>query len=209
MDTQRRLKRRKYYHLHSVRAIQGKLPCLVRCRNSRRKTLRLFIRQCSISDLDQIMALQGRVIRALPNIDTFVPSSRAELTDSLENDFCICAIYKRKIIMFSSMIINRVTPRQIGASLGYNEDQLNRCVTYDATFVDPTFRGYGLQNLAMWFRDNKSISLGVAEALVTVSPKNPASYQNIRAAGFRAFARQQMYHGVDRIIMRKTFGGSL
>lgn len=151
------------------------------------------------------MSLQEDVMRQLPCEDIFVFTTEEELHETLENDYCIAAFCGRRMVMFSNMILGRPTPRHLGFQLGYSEAQIAQSVIYDTTFVSPDSRGFGLQRLAAWFKDQEARRIGAAEAIATVSPMNLASYRNIRANGFRVDARREMYGGLDRLVMKKNF----
>lgn len=189
----------------SIRARSGRLPCLVRCRNSSGAVRRFLVRKCTITDIAAIMALQDEVMDTLTDPDIFVYTTEEEFQETLENDYCIGAFCVRKMVMFSNMILNRITPRHLGVTLGYSNEQILRSVIYDTTFVTPDYRGFGLQRLAAWFKDKEAKRVGAGEAIATVSPKNPASYRNITANGFAAIAQREMYGGLDRLIMKKQF----
>ena len=167
------------------------------------------LRRCVPEDLDAVLALQDAVVRAMPQRHLFVPETREELAESLEQDLCLCASAEGEgMVMFSLMISNRQTERNLGHALGRSGEQLRETVTYSSTFVLPGYRGYGLQRLAHGIEDEEALRLGAKEALATVAPDNAYSLNNLLSCGFRILARREMYGGLDRLIVGKALGQS-
>ncbi len=110
-------------------------------------------RRCTAEDLAAIFALQERVVHALPTPELFARTTEAELAESLELDFCLGAYASGTLAMVSIMVSNRISPRNLGVYLGYEEARLLQTVTYDTAFVDPAFRGYGLQRRSIHLKD--------------------------------------------------------
>lgn len=187
----------------SLRARRGRLPCLVHCRNSRGEVRRFLIRKCRMTDLSDITALQDEIMAALPDRDLLAYTTADEFAQTLAEDYCIGAYRGGRLVMFSNMILNQVTPRHLGVHLGYSEEQVRQSVIYDTTFVASDFRGFGLQRLASWFKNWEARKLGAKEAIATVSPHNDASLRNIVSNGFTCVERREMYGGVDRLVMKK------
>ena len=198
------------------------------CHNRAGEEKKFCLRQCLTDDLAQILALQKKVTEALPDRNLFAWTTEEEIAESLALDYCLgvfdpaasdrntgcenpsgseaaqpCEGLSNRLVMFSLMITGRITPRNLGSYLDYTEEKLLTTVTYDSTFVDPDYRGYGLQNLAISQQEEQALSLGAAEALATVSPKNEHSLRNLRINGFEEAGRRRMYGGVLRLIMRK------
>jgi hypothetical protein len=170
---------------------------------NRNGTERAFtLTRCGPGHLAMIEALQEHVLRTMPR-GLFVPATRDELIESLETDYCLGAFSEGKLAMFSLMITNRPTERNLGHALGRTGVRLKESVTYDSTFVLPEYRGYGLQRLAHPFKDAEALRLGAKEALATVSPDNSHSLRNMLSSGFSIRARRELYGGQDRYILGK------
>ena len=183
------------------------IPFSERVRKNRSGEEKTFLyRFCNKSDLESILLLQEAVVENLPHKELFVVTSREELEESLDKDVCICAVCDDRIVGFSLIIANRVTPRSLGHYLEYSDEQLQRCVSYDTTFVHPSYRGFGLQRRFISLRDRQTRRLGAEEALMSISPDNLHSLRNATGHGFQIIDRQAMYHGVSRFILRKSFG---
>lgn len=179
-------------------------PCrITKTRRHDGKTEEFLIRLCGREELDPIMGLQAYVREHLDNPEIFAMTSREEIAESLEQDFCFGAFAGDRLAAFSLVIRNRVTPRNLGAKLGLSNAELMQCVTYDTTFVHPDYRGFGLQAYFMAPKDRLSRESGAAWALCTVDPANPHSLNNVTRAGFTVVKRARLYGGADRYILRK------
>jgi len=179
------------------------LPCSVPCRSRSGEERPFTFRCCTEADLPDILALQEEVIAALPDPSLFVRTTAEEITESLTLDFCIGAFYGETLAGFSLMVIGRITPRNLGNLLGYDEARLCRTVTCDTTFVSPRCRGWGLQRQFFTLREAAARSMGATEALTTISPDNDASLANAHKSGFKAVAKRTMYSGVERLLLKK------
>ena len=174
------------------------------CNNSG-EHIELLIRSCSAADLPSVLALQERVVKSLTAPHLFVPCTKDELTESLKLDYCIGAFSGDMLVAFSIMVRGRTGPRNLGTYLGYGNDRLLRCVTYDTAFVHPEYRGYGMQRLMNRIRDAEAIRTGAEEALATISPDNPVSLHNAQSCGFSVITEKLMYGGLPRYIVGKHF----
>ena len=182
------------------------LPMEAVFRNRRGEARHLTVRRCEPQHLDAILALQSEVLRALPSAELFALGTAEEYEESLTLDCCLGAFDGETLVTFSLMIVNRVTPRSLGAALGYDSARMLKAVTYDSTFVAPSARGFGLQRAFLPLKDAVAIALSASEALATVAPGNAHSLNNLLADGFTVVERRPMYGGLDRFILRKTFG---
>ena len=162
-----------------------------------------LLRRCNVEDLPAIADVQEQVISSLEERHIFARTSTDQIEESLRKDFCVGAFCGDKLTAVTIMVVNRVTPRNLGVHLGYDEDRLKSCATYDSTFVLPQFRGYGLQRLFCEMRDEEALRLGCKEALATVSPDNSVSLGNMRANGLEVLTEKVMYTGVRRYIVCK------
>ena len=115
--------------------------------------LKSLIRLCTREELEDILELQGRVYDLLPAKDMFVLTTAEEMAESLEQDVCIGAYYNGAMIGFTLMVVSPDSTRNLGHYLGYSPQWLNRCVTYDTTFIDPAYRGRGLQRMFICLKD--------------------------------------------------------
>lgn len=165
---------------------------------------RIFLlRRCDNKDFEAIVSVQDKVIASLNESHVFARTSAGEIEESLREDFCLGAFCEGELAAAGIMVVNRVTPRNLGVHLGYDEARLLRCATCDSVFVLPQFRGYGLQGMFCRLWDAEALRLGCTEELATVSPDNPVSLGNLRANGFEILDEKVMYTGVQRYIVGK------
>jgi GNAT superfamily N-acetyltransferase len=168
-----------------------------------RQGAKSLIRFCRKDEIDDILALQTRVYNSIKSKETFVMTTAEELAESLQVDVCIGAYHYGRIVSFTLMITYPFSSRNLGWHLGYTQEQCSKCVTYDTTFVDPSYQGHGLQRMFIKLKDKIAMNMGALEALATVSPCNNHSLRNMEANGFKITARKPMYGDYDRLILRK------
>ncbi len=164
----------------------------------------LSARRCTEADMDEILELQDIVAASAP-AEIFVLTTREELAESFSCDLCIGVYDEERLVAFGLMVYGRITPRNLGTYLGYDDEQLRHCVTNDTTFVHPEYRGYGLQSLLGQMRDEDAIRSGAKEAMASVSPDNQYSLENVQKRGFRVILETQLYGGRRRYILRRRF----
>ncbi len=164
------------------------------------------IRLCAPDRLEAIKALQQKIYDGLPNPETFVCTSEAELKESLACDICIGAFDGDRLAAFTLMVINRPTRRNLVYLFDDTEQSARRSVTYDTTFIDPEFIGCGLQRFFITLKDRMAVSLGADTAYATVSPDNTYSLNNLLSNGFKTAGKKKLYGGHMRYILRKPLG---
>lgn len=169
--------------------------------NRRGDSLPVTIAQCGEEEAGVIMALQERVIAALPDKSLLALTDMNQIEESLREDVCTGVYHEGDLIAFSLMIINRPTPRHVAWKLDCDEKTLSGCVTFDAIFVQPDYRGYGIQRLLWEPLLPLARKMGANRAHATISPDNPHSLENTMAFGFEVVARKTMYGGRDRFIL--------
>ncbi len=196
-------------------------------RNRKGNELELLLRRCTPDDLDAVADLQNKVVskiaqdmraeKADPAVDglkhfhgqdmrsaaLFISDPREELEFSLNNDYCFAAFDGDLMVGFSLMIYGGVDEKNLGNVLGYDDEQLAKCVNFETTFVDPGYRGYGLQRVFTEIRTEEAVRIGASEALTSVSPGNAKSMANLQANGFEPVKEVTIYYGLTRLIMRK------
>jgi GNAT superfamily N-acetyltransferase len=177
--------------------------CFALKRNGLRD-LQVVIRQCEKDELEDIVQLQSYVFDTVPIKDTFVYSTEDELAESLVTDICIGAYVNGRLIAFTLVVTNPYSPRNLGYYLNYPPERCLRCVTYDTTFVHPSYTGYGLQRAFLSLKDEIARELGACEALATVSPDNTVSLNNLKTGGFVIADEKKMYGERLRYIMSKS-----
>lgn len=172
-------------------------------KNSRGSEAAFEIRRCSEKDCGEIMLLQDEVASLIADKEMFAITTEDEITESLALDFCAGVYDDDRLVAFTLMIIPRITPRNLAVHFNVSREELLKSVTFDASFVHPGSRGYGMQNLFLDLRCEEALRLGAGAAYATVSPKNTASLRNLTSSGFKCAASKVLYGGKQRYIMRK------
>lgn len=163
-------------------------------------------RKATPEDIDEVVALQDRIVDALPDKDLYSTSTREEYLTQLKEDVCFIAECGGKTAGFSVMVPNDAdNPRNYGKYLDYSPEQLAETVSLDLTMVDPDFRGRGIQRIFNKLRIGTAVQMGAKEGLCTISPDNPYSYRNFLVLNFEIIDQREMYGGRQRYILRKVF----
>ncbi len=163
-------------------------------------------REAVPEDIDEVVALQDRIIDALPDKDLYAASTREEYLVQLTEDICFIAECNGRTAGFSVLVPNDPdNPRNYGKYLDYSREQLAKTASLDLTMVDPEFRGRGLQRIFNKLRIGAAIKTGAEEGLCTISPDNPYSYRNFLVLNFEIIEQREMYGGKQRYILRKVF----
>lgn len=163
-------------------------------------------RKATDADIEEVIALQERIVDALPDKDLYSTASREEYLTQLREDYCLIAECGGQTAGFSVLIPNDPdNPRNYGKYLDYSRDQLARTASLDLTMVDPAFRGRGIQRIFNKLRIGAAIGMGASEGLCTISPDNPYSYRNFQVLNFEIIDQREMYGGKQRYIFRKEF----
>lgn len=181
----------------------GDLPLhLTRSRTSG-ESKDFLLRRCTEEDAEAILALQDRVHDFLPNKDFMKKLTREELLESLTQDYGFCFMEGDRLAAFTMMVGPCVSYRNAGTALDYTEEELKKTVSMDISFVDPDYRGFGLQKEFFSLREDAARSLGATQCLTTIAPDNAYSLNNALRSGYEEVTRAKLYGGLDRIILRK------
>lgn len=162
-----------------------------------------LLRRVAPDEVDKVMELQLRVHACMPDPSLLAITDRDAIEESARLDVCLGFFDGDRLAGFAQMVVNRESEtRNTGQKNGLNPLE---CVSFDTAFVDPNYRGLGMQKHLLQARDDIARQLGVKYALVTVDPKNEYSLRNILSQGFEIYARKQLYGGLDRYVMRKEY----
>ena len=169
--------------------------------SGKRGEKRLLLRTVRPDEVDKVMELQLRVHANMPDPSLLALTDRDEIAESAELDVCLGAYDAGRLAAFALMVVNRESAqRNNGQKNGLNPLE---CVSFDTAFVDPDYRGLGLQKCLLQIRNEIALQLGAKYALVTVDPKNEFSLNNILSQGFEILTRKQLYGGLDRYVLKK------
>ncbi len=185
-----------------------KLPFDIELMNGRGVPTKFHIRRAYIEDLDLAREVEQIIMDALPDKDIYAPFTLEETIDQLENDYCYMAFAENgEIAGFSVLIPNNREDQSYnyGKYFDYDEEHLSRTASMDLTMVVPKYRGHGLQRLFNKLRIGQAIELGATEAITSISPSNPYSYNNFLILNYEIVDKRKLYGGKDRYLLRKEF----
>ena len=161
----------------------------------------LLVRRMRMDEVDLVMQLQTRVLETMPDSSLLAETDRDEIAESVQLDLSLGVFDGDRLAAFALMVVNRMSEsRNTGQKNGL--DPLE-CVSFDTAFVDPDYRGLGLQKFLLTAREDVAHQLGAKYALVTVAPNNAFSLKNVMGHGFEIMARKQLYGGRDRYVLKK------
>ena len=126
--------------------------------------------------------------------------SKEDLERKLKKDSEIWIYYQDKKPVCSMMLIP-ATPEDLEKlNLAYKETEV---VDYGPMFVDPTYRGNGLQYQMLKELDKIAKQKGYKYAIVTVHPDNTYSIRNIEQDNFKLLATKTFSRGKRNIYLKK------
>lgn len=162
----------------------------------------LLVRRMREDEVDLVMRLQTRVLDTMPDSSLLAETDRDEIAESVQLDLCLGAFDGHRLAAFALMVVNRASEtRNTGQKNGLVPEE---CVSFDTAFVDPDYRGLGLQKYLLSAREEVAHLLGAKYALVTVAPDNEFSLKNVMNHGFEIMARKRLYGNRDRYILKKN-----
>ena len=166
--------------------------------------LTLTVRDCLPGELDAIMSMQDRVDALISDPARYVYTSRQDVAESMALDHSFGAyLPDGTIVAYTILLKLRHTPRNLAHKLGYTPDYALRCATADGTWVDPDYRGYGIQYYFSQLKDDLAREMGAAELLACTAPDNIGSLTSLQRNGYLIIDRQPLYGGYDRVILSK------
>lgn len=162
----------------------------------------LLVRTVGLDEADLVMKLQSRVHACMPDPSLLAETRRDQIEESAMLDVCLGVFDGDRLAGFALMVANRESVnRNTGQKNGFIPEE---CVSFDTAFVDPDYRGLGIQRYLLGAREELARQMGAKYALVTVAPDNEFSLRNILGQGFEIIARKQLYGGLDRYVLRKN-----
>lgn len=161
------------------------------------------LEQLSCKDISSIMTLQQQCVEALHSPEIYSPLTRGEMIESAALDTLI-GIYsqRHKLVAAAIIVNNRSSERNLSVNTG---DAPEAVLTFDAVFVSPEWRGFGLQRILIDYAIRQASSMDeIAKIVATVSPDNIPSERNFTASGFEIVAQAHKYGGLPRNILVYT-----
>lgn len=184
------------------------LPFDIELLNGRGEPMTFHIRRADINDLELSEQIEQIIMDALPDKNIYAPFTREEKIDQLEHDYCYLAFAENgELAGYSVLVPNNREDQSnnYGKHFNYDEEHLARTASMDMTAVVPKYRGFGLQRLFNKIRTGQAIALGATEAITSISPSNPYSYNNFLILNYEIVDKRKLYGGKDRYLLRKEF----
>ncbi len=152
-----------------------------------RKVMRIIL--SNEVDKDEVSDLQQRVIDAMPNPEMYAPSTKEQIHTAINNPqdyLCLQICDGKKLVAFGMVILNPTEEQDINLDLkkyGLPYTDKNQCVL-DTVFVDPDYRGFGMQSVLIQVLCRWSAMLGKRNIVATIHPENSFSEKNFSDNGF-------------------------
>lgn len=195
----------QYVVLQEEVAKMMQLPCDMEMSRKSGETKVFTLRRCDESDVDAIVKLQQDVYDALPDKSIFVNTKPEEFLESVKLDYCFCFMDGDEMAAFTLGVSGRVSYRNYGEYLDYDDEHLMKTTSMDTSFVSPKYRGFGLQKFFFELREEAAKEDGCTEAVTTIAPDNEFSLANAYKTGYEVVKTMTIYGGLERCILRKIF----
>ena len=151
-------------------------------------------------DIDEYLKFRERIKTTMANPEWLGDFSKEDLERMLKKDSKIWIYYQDKKPVCSMMLIPATPENLEKFNLAYKETEV---VDYGPMFVDPTYRGNGLQYQMLKELDKIAKQKGYKYAIVTVHPDNTYSIRNIEQDNFKLLATKTFSRGKRNIYLKK------
>ncbi|NLB90157.1 MAG: GNAT family N-acetyltransferase [Clostridiales bacterium] len=173
--------------------------------SKKKPDLHAQMKRCKKEEKGTILALQQKVFSSLKEKNWFALTDEEQVEESLVKDLCLGVYDREKLIAFGLLIINRKTDRQIIHTITSPSFSQEESVSVDTIFVDPDYRGYGIQGILFeafltWSKQRNAVKV----LYTTIDPENSYSLNNALAKGFVAIETKKMYGGKNRQLLEKV-----
>lgn len=159
----------------------------------------LQIRRLRSEDVSDIYNLMEAVVSRLPSRTLFATDDLDYLHAHIEEKGEIYGAFAEgRLVAYSVLAFPGAAAKNLGREFGVPEEELHRVAVFDATIVDESVRGRGLQRYFHQLREERARSRGFLYVYSTVHPDNEASRRNLESAGFSLQFTRPMYGGHPR-----------
>ncbi|MEG0742339.1 MAG: GNAT family N-acetyltransferase [Clostridia bacterium] len=162
----------------------------------------LVLRQMIPEDVEAMLALQARVLAALPDPSWYVPSDRQEFTEALEARDAF-GYYDGGVLAGFAEITPASARGERGYALKLNEPTRDTFDFHDV-MVGPDYRGRGIHTAFLSLFSEMVRGLDGRAIYATVDPGNAPSYRNFERAGYALVVIKPAYDGRLRRFYRLT-----
>ena len=170
------------------------------------KEKKFHIKRLSFESLNETISLQDESTKDLMDKDIYFPLSRDEFLESFHLDRIFGVFSSEELVAVSVLVVNRDSFRNLAKDF----DILPfKTFTFDAVYVKPEYRGYGLQSKFIKIAIKEAEKENVSYILATVSPTNQHSLQNFLSAGFNNVKQTYKYGGKLRDLIKYEIGNEI
>lgn len=164
----------------------------------------VFVKECNINDIDNILELQRIVMSDIHNNEIFELTSREEFIFYFESSSIIFGCFrKEKLIAYAISIIPGEDESNLGYDIELEKDELSKVMHFDTVVVHPKFRGNGLQKSLCNMVENEANLMSMEYICTTVSPLNKYSLNNFVNLGYKVILEKVKYDNKNRFILCK------
>lgn len=150
------------------------------------------IRDVWFDEIHSVLKLQNLVSQQIVNKEIYVETTRNELIETLHMDYVLGAYDNERLVAIATCIVNRNCDRNLGKK---NGKKAIDCFTFDAVFVDPEYRGLGLQKAFIDIIKKQAKIDNATSIWCTVSKDNSYSYSNFTSQGFVTYKKDAVMYG--------------
>lgn len=142
-------------------------------------------RRLGSGDIDAVIALHRRAIRALPT-DLVATETRDFFMDHVECKGRLLGLFTRRgLVAYAVLGLPGPADANFGADHGLPADRMPQVAHLDGAGVDPPYRGNHLHRLLVDWRLDEARAAGRPVVLSTCAPGNSHSLDNLLACGLQ------------------------
>ncbi|WP_087974491.1 hypothetical protein [Oceanobacillus rekensis] len=160
-----------------------------------------YVRYLNLQDLPNIIKLQSKVVKALPEPDVLQPLTIEEYTNILNGETLMIGVFvEEKLIAFRAMLVPENDEEGLGADIGLSEEVFPTIIYSEISNVDPDFRKNGLQTYMGEILVNNINRKLFRYVLATVAPFNIPSLKDKFSLGMEIAVLKEKFDGKLRYV---------
>lgn len=152
--------------------------------------------------------LHLEIIKDVPSeFDSPYNYSRYKEDIKLGNDLIFVMYSDKNPVAYGRISFRKADSKNINGLVkhyGINKKELTKVCEIDGVGVILKFRGYGIQDYFLKFRENYMKDKGYKYLFTATHPKNKYSLNNIIKNSYQKQKLYKNYKGVDRLLFKKT-----
>lgn len=164
------------------------------------------IRQLTINDLNEILAVQNKTLLNMENSSFLQPLKKVEYKHILNgNGLIIGSFIQQRLIAFRALLVPKIDEDHLGLHIGLKYEQLHKTIYQEITIVDELFRGNRLQQKLgeIVMQRLKQLDYKYNHVCATVAPLNIPSLLDKFRQNMFIKALKQVYEGKWRYIFHR------